>query len=441
MSHGEDYGALSADKWKGQLDMDRSCGTLSSGETCWLCDDLTAFNRAVRAFGLELKESMPGTLLLQCTFEAQMDVDQVITAREASLLASSILRQHPCIQDLSVVCLYSGDYREGQPPFPSHMSPPSLILTCRRLRCLKIYQHASARMYLTDLVTITGLETLHIDVDEIDENFATQIDAVMERNHNTLKKVEVRDFRKRQSRLGAVERLVACEYLLLQSSITVNGIPDLNSVVKLMGVSTALKELGVTPITQADVSGIARALETNRSLTKLSLYVGTCHSIEELFRALELNKSLKELTVWAFEHADVHFMRAVASAMENNSTLTSLNIDARFVQCSGMQLWSEALSKNCALQVLALPSWNIPVTEVLALCKALRVNKTLRALDLSGVHTTDEERTTLVRQLLADECYDRVLLGAWTEPCLKILLPALRSLKKEHGGDVPTNHW
>ncbi|KAH7948225.1 hypothetical protein HPB52_019528 [Rhipicephalus sanguineus] len=36
-------------------------------------------------------------------------------------------------------------------------------------------------------------------------------------------------------------------------------------------------------------------------------------------------------------------------------------------------------------------------------------------------------RTSLARQLLADECYDRVQLGEWTEPYLRVLAPVLAS--------------
>ncbi|KAH7940028.1 hypothetical protein HPB52_020415 [Rhipicephalus sanguineus] len=355
----------------------------------------------MRTLGLELEESMPGALLLQWSFDAQMGLDQVTTAREASLLASSLLRQHRCIQDLSMIDPYSNGLHRGTPA----ISKPHLD-------------------------TVTGLETLHIDVDEIDENFAAQIDAIMERNRSTLKKVHVSDRRRRHSRLRMMESLVACEYIVLKSCISDSGIPDVDSMAKLMGVSTTLKEVSVQPIRQVDVSVIAKALEMSRTLTELSLHVRLCESIEELFGALELNKSLKELSLWGFERVNMRFMRAVASAMENNTTLMSLNIDARLDQCEGMQLWSQALSKNCTLHVLILSCWSVPIAEVSVLCKALRVNKTLKALRLLGVDATNEERTSLARQLLADECYDRVVLGAWTEPCLRILSPVLASPKK-----------
>ncbi|KAH7940072.1 hypothetical protein HPB52_020800 [Rhipicephalus sanguineus] len=215
-----------------------------------------------------------------------------------------------------------------------------------------------------------------------------------------------------------LESLVACDYLVLRSSDGDGTIPDVD-----------LLEVSVQLIHQVDVSVIARALETNRTLTKLSLHARSSGSVEELFGALELNKTLKELSLWGLDQVDMRFMRAVASAIENNNTLTLLHMNALFGQCQGMKQWSEALTKNCALHVFSLSCWSVPIAEVSALCKVLRVNKTLKALNLHGVNGTDEERTSLARQLLADECYDRVVLGAWTEPCLRILSPVLASPK------------
>ncbi|KAH7939264.1 hypothetical protein HPB52_009721 [Rhipicephalus sanguineus] len=46
---------------------------------------------------------------------------------------------------------------------------------------------------------------------------------------------------------------------------------------------------------------------------------------------------------------------------------------------------------------------------------------------MSEVSALCEALTTLAQQLLADDCYDRVQLGPWTEPYLKILSPVLAS--------------
>ncbi|KAL1469660.1 hypothetical protein MTO96_040950 [Rhipicephalus appendiculatus] len=74
-----------------------------------------------------------------------------------------------------------------------------------------------------------------------------------------------------------------------------------------------------------------------------------------------------------------------------------------------------------------MDSSEIPMSEVSALCKALRVNNSLKMLDLLGVRCTEQESEALARQLLEDGCYDRVQPGPWTESYLRILSPVLAS--------------
>ncbi|KAH7939323.1 hypothetical protein HPB52_010884 [Rhipicephalus sanguineus] len=84
-------------QWKSQLDMDKPCGAVSSEETCWLCHDLTAWNRVMNVLALVLEESRPGMLLLRCSVEKKPDSEQVTAARQASFLASWLLRHHPLL--------------------------------------------------------------------------------------------------------------------------------------------------------------------------------------------------------------------------------------------------------------------------------------------------------------------------------------------------------
>ncbi|KAL1476399.1 hypothetical protein MTO96_036536 [Rhipicephalus appendiculatus] len=79
------------DLWESQLDMDRACGAVSSEETCWLCDDLTAWNRVTSALGLELEESRPGMLLLRCSFRMEGSSEQVTGVRPVTAVRPSIV--------------------------------------------------------------------------------------------------------------------------------------------------------------------------------------------------------------------------------------------------------------------------------------------------------------------------------------------------------------
>ncbi|KAH6931159.1 hypothetical protein HPB50_022590 [Hyalomma asiaticum] len=122
----------------------------------------------------------------------------------------------------------------------------------------------------------------------------------------------------------------------------------MDAMVRLLSVSTSLKEIVAQPIVQTNVPSTARALAVNRSVTKLSLYVEACRSLEDLFGVLELNDNLKELSLYGDVHVNRSCTAAVASALEHNSCLRRLHIDSLIRHDSeGLgQLWM-AQSKNC----------------------------------------------------------------------------------------------
>ncbi|KAH7940064.1 hypothetical protein HPB52_020629 [Rhipicephalus sanguineus] len=255
-----------------------------------------------------------------------------------------------CIQDVIVSYPTSFNPPVEEPPFQIHLRPLSSTATSRRLRGLHISESSSARLDLRGFDAIIGLETLYIDVCEIHEHFAAKIDELMEHNLTTLKNVDIRESLSTRSGLAMVENLVACECLAFWSAVCEDNIPDIDAVVRLMRVSTNLKEVSaLQPIHQKHLFLIAEALETNHTLTNLSLNVEKCSSIVQLFSSLELNKYLKKLSLSGYVHYNASHTRAVASARH------------------------------------------------------------------------------LAEQLLADECYDRVQLGPWTEPYLKVLSPVLAS--------------
>ncbi|KAL1483922.1 hypothetical protein MTO96_050156, partial [Rhipicephalus appendiculatus] len=427
MSDTAGYDASCVDEWKRRLDMVKSCGMLTSKQTCWLCDDLTAWNREMRALGLELEESRPGMFLLRCSLGTDADSEQVNTFRQASFLASWLLCHHPCIQDVIVSCPTSVISPAEESPFQIQLRLPSSTVTTRRLRGLYITETSSDRLDLRDLEVVIGLETLSIDVDGINQHFAAEIDVLMEHNGATLKKVEIWEAGKTRNRLTKVESLVACESLALKSPVSEVRIPDMDMMVQLMRVSTTLKEVTAQKIYQVDLALIAEALATNHTLQKLSLDVEKCASIVGLFRSLEVNNSLTDLSLWNYVRLSTSDTQAVASAVLNNTTLRSLHMAVYDSAVGGMEQLSEALTKNCTLHLLSLEYFGIPMSEVSALCRALRVNKTLKTLHILIVDGSEVESTSLAQQLLADDCYDRVRLGPWTEPYLRILAPVLAS--------------
>lgn len=75
--------------------------------------------------------------------------------------------------------------------------------------------------------TIIGLETLFIDAAETNSYFAEEIEALLERNRNTLKKVYICEHSaQKPDVLKMVENLVGCESLTMKSPHNKSRMPD-----------------------------------------------------------------------------------------------------------------------------------------------------------------------------------------------------------------------
>ncbi|KAL1477909.1 hypothetical protein MTO96_035372 [Rhipicephalus appendiculatus] len=200
--------------WMGQLDLDRPCGAGSSDGTCWLCEDFPAWNTVIHALDLELLETAPGTLCLRFDPNSQRE-DLVTAASDASIVVSSLLSHHVCIQELDIECAMSTNTPAAHPSFPVLLCRQSTNPASRSLRSLRVRESASlicscfppnysAHLDLRDMDAIIGLETLYIHIGRLSQRFAVEMDALLERNRNTLKSVEIFEDLPGQSKLSMV---------------------------------------------------------------------------------------------------------------------------------------------------------------------------------------------------------------------------------------------
>ncbi|KAH7938810.1 hypothetical protein HPB52_000445 [Rhipicephalus sanguineus] len=184
--------------------------------------------------------------------------DLVTVAREASIVASSLLCNHPCIQKLDFECAISTNTPAAEPSFPVFMRRQSSIPASRSLRLLHITESGSliyrycpettgAHLDLRDIGAITELETLYVDIGRFSPCFAAEIDALLERNRNTLKTVVIIEARPGLNKLRMVEHLAACKVLALKSSDNIDtATPDIDGMlVKIAGFSDAEARLAV----------------------------------------------------------------------------------------------------------------------------------------------------------------------------------------------------
>ncbi|KAH9382835.1 hypothetical protein HPB48_023397 [Haemaphysalis longicornis] len=434
------YGAsatVTAETWKGLLDFDRACS--GPDQRCWLCTELTPWNRAMHGLAFELVELRPGKLRLQSMPHGDADFKRgrPTATAEASFLLSWLLQHHPCIEELNVAYNLHPSNDGKHTPFPIRLRPASGSDSRRTIRYLELEgciddrlstvlgaQHSS--FGLEDLDAVGGLESVRLSYKQISPKLAALLAKLLRRNAGSIKSFEIFNDEGPRHVNEALRYLFNCESLRLLAYHCGGRPSSMNSVARLLHSSTALKELTIAQIASTEqMSLIAKELEANTTLTLLNVHVGgAICSPEPVFTALCANATLKELQV-----TDCHIRgecgRALALLLLKNTGLRHLYIGDVEMSESSMFLLADALALNTTLESLHFSSEMLPEYGVAALCKALRTNKTLKKLIFTDFEWVEDFSTEPVsRQISKGDLYDRVQL-TWTEPDLPGLTAAL----------------
>ncbi|KAK8763383.1 hypothetical protein V5799_034011 [Amblyomma americanum] len=135
---------------------------------------------------------------------------------------------------------------------------------------------------------------------------------------------------------------------------------------------------------------------------------GSINSPKYLFAALEVNSTLRSLRI-GFTFIDPSCGEALALAVSKNTSLLHLELAAH-VDNHCMISMAEALSQNTTLEKLRFSGAVEGLDGVLALCDALRTNKTLKRLEFPEFRASRIERAALAEKLNYVRGYSRVVL-------------------------------
>ncbi|XP_077541546.1 uncharacterized protein LOC144153731 [Haemaphysalis longicornis] len=446
-----DTDTLSAQK--DQLDFDRVCS--GPEQRCWLCTELTPWNRVMHGLALELVELRPGKLRLRSMRygDGNIDMDRATVAAEASFLLSWLLQHHPCIDELRVAYGIHPGIGKMETPFPVRMRPVAgSDCQGRTVRRLEVQAHASSLWCslggayidcykLEDLDAVEGLERLKVEFTKITSDLDAELAKLLRRNAGSVRKFEISHAEVPRHVNRALRYLFSCESLTLSSYHGWRGLPpSMESVARLLHSSTALKELSIAQIASSrQMSAIAKELETNTSLEVLGVHIAEAAcSPAPVFAALRANTTLQELRVTG---CCIRALcgRALALLLLSNAGLRLLYIGGAEISELSLLLLAAALRANATLESLHISSEMLPMNGALALCEALRTNKTLKELLFTGFKWPQTSRSAVARQLAQDDLYGRVQLP-WSEPDLPGLTAALSSslagIEKLHLPDI-----
>ncbi|KAH7939227.1 hypothetical protein HPB52_008943 [Rhipicephalus sanguineus] len=212
---------------------------------------------------LALDESKPGLLLLWCSFDRKAGSERVTAVREASFLASWLLRHHPYIEAVFLSCRTSISTAVEEAPSHIHLHPLSSTATSHWLRGMNINSTYSALLSQRDLAAFNGLEMLYIHADEMNQDFDAQIDELVERDHTTLNKVDLSLTAKGLAMNGALTRLsLAFEpYLRILSPMMASSRRSVEQIL--------LPDIG--DVSLNSVTALCNALASNRRVNYLSV--------------------------------------------------------------------------------------------------------------------------------------------------------------------------
>ncbi|XP_077533866.1 uncharacterized protein LOC144145908 [Haemaphysalis longicornis] len=429
--------AVTADTWEGQLDFDRPCS--GPERRCWLCTELTPWNRAMHGLAFEMVERRPGKLQLRSMphGEGYVEKDRATAAAEASFLVSWLFQHHPCIDELKVNYDDHPGRGDKETPFSIRLRPTMGSDSRRIVRGLELegsgmsWSSKQRHCYeLEDLDAVGGLESLKLEFYKIKPKVAAELAKLLRHNAGSIKRFHISNAKMPRLVNKALRYLFSCESLAISYEYDEwrDRPVSMVSLARLLHSSTALKELTVAQIaSRGQMSALAKELETNTTLKKLSVNIAeaVC-SPEPVFTALLHNTTLKELRVseCRISRACGH---ALALLLQENTGLRLLHLGDVEISRSSLHLLAVALKVNTTLESLHLSSEILlPADGIVALCKALRTNKTLKKLVFIDVKRRQSFSYALARQLTRNDCYSRVELP-WTEPDLPGLTAALIS--------------
>jgi len=158
--------------------------------------------------------------------------------------------------------------------------------------------------------------------------------------------------------------------------------PTTTMVQRIASNDPTLTECNLISLGFSNISELAEALKSNRSLKKLDLRrnrFGPAGGVA-LAGALKVNIALTDLNLCG--GSDLTDIKELAEALKSNRSLSKLNLSYNKFGAAGGVALAGALKVNVALTNLVL--FNCNLTDIKELAEALKSNRSLSKLDLSG---------------------------------------------------------
>lgn len=436
---------MNVEHWReklSELDLECECSEPFSEDSCWLCDDLDAWNTVLHPLQLTLTEQRQGGLCLSSQYyETAADFDVLDTSYDTTFFTVWLPKKHPCIKQLGLTPDFP-DFNEVTIP-DDRTSPPNL-------QRISIYKNASFdwAVLLNALGPIEQLEELEINEVDMSDSLASTIAQLVFDSAHCIKVFDLGDFYMHCSTANILmSNIPKCEELkelTFDANLSSAGMRDFRT---LLQSTETLEKLclsvypnwGIDPTMEIDhnenneklLSAVGDLLRRNTTLTELR-YRGQLHLVTDILNALETNTALSFLTLDVDMDSPEHghaIGTALMSMLARNKGLCSLIIEDLAIDYDVAGPMSEGLQQNTTLECLDLSESTVSFSAHHALCNALSVNKTLCSLKIGSCEAEAAESKLLAADLARIQCYGRLQMqwNHWYVPGLSsaLLEPSL----------------
>lgn len=373
--------------------MEKPC-TARGSETCWIFQNLSPWNEILHFVDLELKEDVPGKLVLQ-----SLDVEIILNfsrvrVLEAAILLYWLLGRHRCVDRID---MFNDAVTTEYPSLLSH----ALSLN-KGLRHLKLSSlHASEEFGDSFSVAIRNMQTLRtLDIAKIKlgRNAVGRIGDMLRESESMERVKFMENGMDPYASLTFVRNLSSSTALrtlcIDDCQLEVRGAETLG---RLLASNETIAELSVKFISNLDdeqFMSIVRPLKTNKMLQKIEFCGGvlTTKGLSFLENVLKENKSLKYLYLM-----DCNIKRCeaevVSNIMQSSTTLLELHLQANKMRNAGAKALVRGIENNETLRELGLEDNVLSYIGVAVIATALRRNRTLERVTLGHVETNRKQQS------------------------------------------------
>ncbi|KAK8759570.1 hypothetical protein V5799_002798, partial [Amblyomma americanum] len=320
----------------------------------------------------------------------------IVTARKAAFLISWLIANHGCITELSLRCIgWPNEDTPEEAAVPIRLHPPP----GKGIRRLEIemldfdvsYRRGSYYLDHEDIEALRGIEDLFIF--SCDARLEPPLVRLLENNSKSVKFFMAVNTELTRNMVDALQRLEKCESITVRLCESYDDTySDTDVVTGLAQGVAGVKKLKILLPGNSDCkfSGLAHAVEASVTLTMLELSMfSDWDSQMELFAALKVNTSVKRVRV-EFDNLDWSCEEALAEVLSTNCSLLDLILNGTVTDGCMLRM-AGALKQNTALEKLVFGVALEGVNGVIALCQALRTNKTLKKLEFPAFDASQTE--------------------------------------------------